>query len=229
MNIPFKTIQLFQHLKSVNNLPILKILAEQLIDKDAQDEMAFPSYFSGNLLSRLIFFGRLSWFLEPVHIPEGSSTLDFGCGLGILAPYIVERGSQYYAIDLNPETAKRYARELKLEHSEFHHSLQSLDPKQRFDTIISFDVLEHVDDLGSVLEKFKTLLNPGGQIVICGPTENMLYKMGRRIVGFSGDYHQRNIYEIFRFTKQFNLTMKLQRTWPLPGPAALFKCGYFTL
>ena len=31
---------------------------------------------------------------------------------------------------------------------------------------------------------------------MCGPTENRIYKLGRRLVGFSGDYHRRNISHI---------------------------------
>ena len=31
---------------------------------------------------------------------------------------------------------------------------------------------------------------------MCGPTENWLYKLGRRIVGFSGHYHVRDVHDI---------------------------------
>ncbi len=225
----FDTVNPFFHLKSVNNLAILKGLAEQLATKEMRDEMAIPAYFHGNILSRALFFGRLSWFLQPLRFSVGSSCLDFGCGIGLLAPYVVANGGRYCGIDLNPEIARSYAQRLGLDGVEFHQALQELPPTLRFDRIVSFDVLEHVDDLGPVFAQFRVLLKPGGEIVICGPTENWLYRLGRRVVGFSGEYHHRNIHDIFRLAKECNLTKKRQRSWPLPGAAALFECGYFTL
>lgn len=229
MTIPLNIIQMSRLLESVNDFPLLESLAGQLISKDDLDEMAFPAYFHGNMLSRAIFFGRLSWFLQPFSIAKGSGTLDFGCGLGLLAPYVAAQYSRYSGIDLNPEVASRYSQELGLEGVDFHRSLQGLDCGQRFDNIISFDVLEHVDDLEIILAQFATLLNPGGKIALCGPTENRLYRFGRKIVGFSGEYHHRNIHDIFTAAGQTGFKMRRRRTWPLPGPGALFECGYFEL
>ena len=67
-----------------------------------------------------------------------------------------------------------------------------------FDLILALDVLEHVDDLSTTLSDLCTMLVPGGMIVISGPTENALYKLGRWIAGavYSGDYHERGIDEI---------------------------------
>ncbi len=67
-----------------------------------------------------------------------------------------------------------------------------------FDAIVALDVLEHIPDLTEVLGRFKKLLKPAGVIVISGPTENALYKLGRRIAGnrFTGDYHVSNIARI---------------------------------
>jgi len=50
--------------------------------------------------------------------------------------------------------------------------------------ITSFDVLEHIPDLEPVLDTFKKILDPEGQIIISGPTENFLYKLARRITRF---------------------------------------------
>ena len=36
----------------------------------------------------------------------------------------------------------------------------------------------------------------GGQLLVSGPTENFLYRIGRTIAGFSGEQHVTNIYAI---------------------------------
>lgn len=228
MSLSPDTIKLFHHLKSVNDFDLLKRLAVENAEK-IQEEMAVPAYFKGNLFSRLLFFGRLARFLQPIEFLSGSAVLDFGCGTGLLAPFFIEKGSSYCGIDLTPETARRYATELDLTHAEFHHSLHALVPGQKFDQIISFDVLEHVVDLEKILEQFKSILNPGGRIAICGPTENRLYRFGRKLVGFSGEYHHRDIENIFSAATQSGFRLARKRAWPLPGPAALFRCGYFTI
>jgi len=58
------------------------------------------------------------------------------------------------------------------------------------------DVLEHVDDLERTLFDIRRIMKPEGLLIITGPTENALYRCGRRLSGFSGIYHQRNIYDI---------------------------------
>ena len=60
---------------------------------------------------------------------------------------------------------------------------------------MALDVLEHVEDLTGILRQFEKLLRPTGVVVISGPTESALYRLGRRIAGqrFTGDYHVSNI------------------------------------
>jgi SAM-dependent methyltransferase len=67
-----------------------------------------------------------------------------------------------------------------------------------FDLIIALDVLEHVQDLPKTLNELLALLKPNGQLIVSGPTENILYQLGRRIAGpeYSGAYHERGIAEI---------------------------------
>jgi trans-aconitate methyltransferase len=68
-------------------------------------------------------------------------------------------------------------------------------PAGQFDLITALDVLEHVQDLPRTLEALLRLLSPAGTLVVSGPTENVLYRIGRRLAGseYSGDYHERGI------------------------------------
>ena len=52
-----------------------------------------------------------------------------------------------------------------------------------FDIIYALDVLEHINDLEPYVTLFSKLLVPGGTVIISGPTENIFYKIGRKIAG----------------------------------------------
>ena len=88
------------------------------------------------------------------------------------------------------------------------------------DIITSFDVLEHVENLDSLLKIFSKILSPSGIIIISGPTENFLYYLARKIANIGikgnlkgGEEHVRNIFDIknqilssgFKLEKDVNL------------------------
>jgi 2-polyprenyl-3-methyl-5-hydroxy-6-metoxy-1,4-benzoquinol methylase len=92
-------------------------------------------------------------------------------------------------------------------------------PKASFDLIVATDVLEHVQDIRETLNDMNGLLAPGGQIVISGPTENVLYKLGRALAGpeYSGDYHERGIPEVRNLlAEQMQVIQIATLYWPVP-------------
>ena len=58
-----------------------------------------------------------------------------------------------------------------------------------FDLVICGQVLEHVEDLRSVLMRFRRQMKPTGHLLVSIPTENAVYRIGRRLAGFKGEYH----------------------------------------
>ena len=74
-------------------------------------------------------------------------------------------------------------------------TLESADDSG-YDWVFAIDSLEHNDNYPELLQRLAEKLTPDGILVLSGPTENSLYKLGRRIAGFSGDYHKTNIYDI---------------------------------
>jgi 2-polyprenyl-3-methyl-5-hydroxy-6-metoxy-1,4-benzoquinol methylase len=76
-------------------------------------------------------------------------------------------------------------------------SFKEVKALKNLDYIISADVLEHVEDLDNVLSVFKNSLSKSGKLIISGPTETKLYKLGRWVGGFQGHhFHKRNVYDI---------------------------------
>jgi 2-polyprenyl-3-methyl-5-hydroxy-6-metoxy-1,4-benzoquinol methylase len=128
--------------------------------------------------------------------------LDYGCGSGVMLPFLGEISHRLTAMDVDLLPFERVSR-----YRSFPDHLEILDARQQrlrdlprasFDLIVALDVLEHVEDLPATLDDLQALLVPGGQIVVSGPTENLLYKIGRALAGpeYSGDYHERGIAEV---------------------------------
>jgi 2-polyprenyl-3-methyl-5-hydroxy-6-metoxy-1,4-benzoquinol methylase len=88
-----------------------------------------------------------------------------------------------------------------------------------FNLIIALDVLEHVKDLASTLAQLMRLLHPKGELIVSGPTENALYRFGRRLAGpeYSGVYHERGVGEIRQMlSQQARVTPLATLYWPIP-------------
>ena len=88
---------------------------------------------------------------------------------------------------------------------------------QSVDTIFALDVLEHVDDLPTLLLEFVRILKPGGRLIVSSPTENAIYKFVRKFggPGYQGEYHLRAAKEVeYDLSKIFRLNLS-KRIFPI--------------
>jgi 2-polyprenyl-3-methyl-5-hydroxy-6-metoxy-1,4-benzoquinol methylase len=117
---------------------------------------------------------------------------EFGCGIGLFLPTLTKYSKKTYATDLYPQYAKKLSQDYNL-NVNFVNKICEI--KEKLDLIIAADVLEHIESLEQLLITWKNYLKDDGRIIISGPTENTLYKIGRFIAGFSGkgDYHIHNV------------------------------------
>jgi len=162
------------------------------------DEAAFPAYAHRNPLIDRIFWGRLAAAEKYLATKSLDSVLDFGCGSGIMSYIMSGFAGRVVATDLEPATFNRMQQAVGFPRNvEFKAASElAAETYQRsFDAIVALDVLEHIEDLTGILRQFEKLLRPTGVVVISGPTESALYRLGRRIAGqrFTGDYHVSNI------------------------------------
>jgi 2-polyprenyl-3-methyl-5-hydroxy-6-metoxy-1,4-benzoquinol methylase len=174
------------------------------------DEQALPAYTHRNRLMRWLFWKRLQRVLGFLDrsVPAGRNVLDFGCGVGVLLPLLAARGHVLTGIDVDLRLTPQYLNAFGVEHVHLCDAgrLNKLSPGS-FDLITALDVLEHVEDLEGTIDQLANLLRPGGAILVCGPTENILYRVGRWLAGFSGAYHVRDIASIQRaFETCFHIT-----------------------
>jgi 2-polyprenyl-3-methyl-5-hydroxy-6-metoxy-1,4-benzoquinol methylase len=203
---------------------IRKVLAES--EQGRLDEAGFPAYSHKNPLINWLFWQRLRKAID--YIEAGApyeNVLDFGCGSGVMLPFLCQIGTRVTAMDIDLLPFERVSRQRAFPANLQVHDAREVTlsdlPKASFDLIVATDVLEHVEDIEGTLNAMKDLLKPSGQIVISGPTENVLYKLGRALAGpeYSGDYHERGILEVRELLAE---QMQLSR---LPRCTGLCRCS----
>ena len=186
-------------------------------------EMAVPSYAHWNPLIRWLFWQRLDTAVRFAGLAPGVAVLDFGTGSGILLPSLATVAKRIVAtdIELAPSRATAAARRVAVEFVEASDfRAWAATNHGTLDRIFALDVLEHVEteELQDLSLAFRSLVRPGGTLIVSGPTETAFYKVGRALAGFKNEYHHRNIFDIDRvLTAQWRVTTRayLPR-FPLP-------------
>jgi SAM-dependent methyltransferase len=201
--------------------------------RESRDAMAAPSYLHPNPLVRWLFWKRLDVVADFLSERGAryASGLDFGCGIGVQLPTLSAMTDLVYATDLVLAPGRHVAHRLALGNVTFVEAdrLSSLPP---LDYIVATDVLEHVHDLEAVVQGFGDALKPGGALVVSGPTENALYKIGRMLAGFGGKggYHRTDIFRVHdtitRDRARFDVVA--YRALPLPHIVEAFHIYAYT-
>ena len=91
------------------------------------------------------------------------------------------------------------------------------------DVVIAADVLEHVEKLSDTAWLFRRKLRRDGALIISGPTENLAYRLGRWVAGFSGEYHLRSVFHVEDAIRRAGFVLEQFRTLPSPLLPALFR------
>lgn len=160
------------------------------------EESCIPSYVHPNPAASGVAWMRLLAAARLYHrlAPQGP-ILDFGAAAGELCHTIrLHEGltPEYWFCELNEALVAT----LKgMNASAQRVALEALPPA-KFAAIFALDSLEHNDHVPALLDQLLPALAPDGVFILSGPTENWLYRTGRKIAGFSGHYHKTTISHI---------------------------------
>jgi glycosyltransferase involved in cell wall biosynthesis/phospholipid N-methyltransferase len=121
------------------------------------------------------------WMAETLMPYIGKNVLEVGAGMGNLTRHLSPRRKLYIATDLNPEYT-RYLRNI-FSHRAYVciHKLDAADVRDflpfegRLDTVICLNVLEHIEDDIATLASIRTLLEPGGRLILLVPNDPRAY------------------------------------------------------
>jgi SAM-dependent methyltransferase len=123
-------------------------------------------------------YGRVAlWALERLYslrvarwagrTDRPGSVLEVGCGTGLMLAAFRRRGWRVLGTERSEEAAEHGRRTLGLDI--VSGDLALLPQDARFDLIVLFQVLEHMDDPISVLTECASRLGPGGKVVVNVP------------------------------------------------------------
>ncbi|HVO33512.1 MAG TPA: class I SAM-dependent methyltransferase [Elusimicrobiota bacterium] len=142
-------------------------------------------YYRGFAPARWFMWRRLEHFARLIarHPAVGGRALDVGGGLGILLPTLAREFSSVTMLDLDIRLARKVCERFQLSSVRLVEGdiLSVADFQGRFDAITAAAFLEHFQDSDRVISRLKTILRPGGLLFVDLPTENGLYRLGRRI------------------------------------------------
>ena len=158
------------------------------------EETCVPSYCHRNRLAAGVSWLRLfeAADLAARFAPQAQRALDFGASVGELGHIISDRIIRYDYVEQNDEAAAFLESRLP----EARRVSLDATPDSLYDWVFAIDALEHNDNFAELLAQLGGKLAECGVLVVSGPTENWLYRLGRRISGFSGAYHKTTIYAI---------------------------------
>ena len=132
--------------------------------------------------SKLAEYEHLPRYVFAKTMTEGARVLDFGCGTGYGTAMLAESAQSVLGVDIDV-SALQWA-------NENHHSpktkfeqrsdLGNGLPKESFDVIACFEVIEHVDGPTQIdlVQSFSRLLAPNGKLIISTPNPEATVNYG---------------------------------------------------
>lgn len=215
---------LYKQDREIFTQAISRVLQEEVVDF-ALKEAAFPAYAHPNPLIRHIMWQRVSIVVDYLVQSKHQRVLDFGCGGGMLTYLLAQAGKDVVAYDLEYEPLRKIKKYIT-----FPNNITWLPPRPSaltpysnyFDSIVTLDVLEHTENISASLDLFKRILKPPGEVIVSGPTENFIYRLGRHLAGrhFTGEYHKSDVYTV---KKRFAATAPVKTIARLYSPLTLFE------
>ena len=158
------------------------LYGETYFHNDDSGTVGYTNYIRDERNIRQTFAGRLARierFVKP------GKLLDVGCAMGFFLSEAAKRGWQVQGLDVS-----NFAVQYTKEHFGFdvqHGSFSDLEyPEGRYDLVTMWDVIEHVPDPASYVEKVARLLRPGGIFSLATPDIDSIPARltGKRWVGY---------------------------------------------
>ncbi|ARV57587.1 hypothetical protein BZZ01_02135 [Nostocales cyanobacterium HT-58-2] len=134
--------------------------------------------------------------------------LNVGCGSGEMNILLSQNSTwQVDALDIDVEAIK-LSQKLKIENNVknlnlYHTTIEDYIAQEKYDIIVSNDVLEHIEDDQAVIKKFSEILKPNGLICISVPALQWLFGYHDEMLGHYRRYHRKEV--IKKLSVYFNV------------------------
>jgi len=182
---------------------------------------------------RQVFWNRFKTGFNLVRGRRYEQVVEFGSDFGFTLPALCLLGERVIGTDV--ENRFVFCRDITLLDIQKSHpnlELKAADVTQlsktiapnSSDLIVSYSVLEHVQEYKTAMEEINKCLKPGGIFLCELPRENWFYKLGRKVVGYY-DAHPGYDYTAYREQLRSIFTEVKLKNSPFGIP--LFKIGVY--
>jgi len=182
----------------------------------------------------IIYWGKLKEVFNYLKNRRWNTILEIGCGYGYLLPSLCQISEKVIGSDIKgafefcekvtlKEIKKKHAN-LELKEIDARH-LSSVIDKESCDVIVAVSVLEHISEYERAIEEINKCLKTQGIFVCILPTENLLYKIGRRVMRYPDKYHEGYSYK--ELCKYLPKHFREVKTWFFPFHLPLFFYGVY--
>jgi len=154
-------------------------------------------------------------------LKDKKSIIEIGSGEGYGAAYLSNGPFEIKCFDLSEEIAKH----AQTTYSKSNLSYQSFDGKKipaednSFDGAVSFQVIEHVDDVPAYLKEIHRVLKPGGIFLLTTPNRTYRLRPGQKPWN---NFHLREYYD-YELQKELKLVFSNVEVWGVRGNEELQK------
>ncbi|MEO0403261.1 MAG: class I SAM-dependent methyltransferase [Bacteroidota bacterium] len=119
--------------------------------------------------------------------------LEVGAGIGVNASYLAKNAQSYTFLEPDAELAGQINdlnKDLSVSKAVIVGTSEDLSQDASYDTIIYYDVLEHIEQSNEELRRISKHLKPGGNILIVVPAYPSLYNEFDKAVGHFRRYNR---------------------------------------
>lgn len=163
--------------------------------------------------TRLLINKCDAWLFDTIRPFLGQRILELGCGLGNLIQHLLDR-DLIVGIDVDQNSVDyvnaTYSQKGSVSAFKYDASASNLLELKRhnFDTVVSLNVLEHIEDDWTTFQHIHDVLSPGGRLVLIVPAHMFLYgDMDRSI----GHYRRYTLLDLQTKLKAAGLRVEQQR------------------
>lgn len=128
--------------------------------------------------SSVLFNRHIASYYFSLPLTKGKTVIDLGCSDGYGSSLIAKSAKEIIALDIDRQTIEEARKKYKNENLKFKiGNALMLNWKNKFDIVVSFQVIEHIKDVGMYLNQINKILKDKG-IFICS-TPNRLLRLSK--------------------------------------------------
>jgi ubiquinone/menaquinone biosynthesis C-methylase UbiE len=144
----------------------------------AQHELSDERFFIAKNKNWSLYYQHIARYLFATKFVEEKLVLDVACGTGYGTALLAEKAYRAVGIDISKE-AIIHCKKVYKEDSVCFLNMDCTSlafPNEIFDSIVSFETIEHIYDPEKFVKELYRVLKPGGQVLISTPNRD-LYKV----------------------------------------------------